>query len=208
MKPQIEQREVLERLEARRQLFVPFGGFDACPIKLLGVRGYFLDSLGEPGQNDRGIYDDAIIICSPTAYATFLANVDPSVTRDKVAVLEPEQVVQYRPGMHRPNSASGHMAWRQDSPVIVRRDNYIRPIGFKSDEWGISLGNGLWTDRGFSDRFWINLHRGGRNTTSSLGCQTIQLSDWTSFYLLLKREQQVHNVPVVHYCLTQDPRMS
>jgi hypothetical protein len=29
-------------------------------LALLAVRGCFRDSMGEPGKNDRGIYDDAV----------------------------------------------------------------------------------------------------------------------------------------------------
>ena len=33
-------------------------------VVLVGVRGYFA-SLGAPGRNDRGIYDDAIFLVTP-----------------------------------------------------------------------------------------------------------------------------------------------
>jgi hypothetical protein len=36
---------------------------------LLGVRGYYLRTMGKPKINDRGMYDDAIILVTPTAYA-------------------------------------------------------------------------------------------------------------------------------------------
>lgn len=205
MKPQIAQHEV-EAIVAQRAKLFENGIVPA--LFVLGIRGYYLDSLGKPGANDRGIYDDALIIRGPTCYATFRANVDPSVARDKVAVLEPEQVVYYRHGMHRAGTPGAHMAWRQDSPVIVRRDVYVKPQGFVDDNWGISLGGGLWTDRGWDEKFWINIHKGGVNGTSSLGCQTIQRSDWPAYYSLLRREQTEHNIPRVAYLLIQDPRMS
>ena len=35
------------------------------PVYLVGVRGYYLDSMGKKGVNDRGMYDDAIFLVSP-----------------------------------------------------------------------------------------------------------------------------------------------
>jgi lysozyme len=152
-------------------------------------RGYYRDSLGKPGVNDRGINDDAIGFISPDVDYRIQANVDPSVYRTGVSSLVTNQVVWYRPGWHGYASIYGHQAFRQDSAVTVRRDG---TEGFKKGtvhkKYGVCLGGGLWTDLGFGERFWTNLHRQSGNTTSSLGCQTVPAVLWKAFHALVMAE--------------------
>jgi lysozyme len=58
-------------------------------VFLIGIRGYYQDSMGKPGINDRGIYDDAICLLAPNLFLTFNANTDPSVYRPGIATLMP-----------------------------------------------------------------------------------------------------------------------
>ena len=53
----------------------------AYPIVVVGIRGYYRNSMGAPGVNDRGIYDDAIFIDTVQATVAFNGNTDPSVYR-------------------------------------------------------------------------------------------------------------------------------
>ena len=73
---------------------------------------------------------------------------------------------RYKPGLHR-----GYEAFRQAGPVNIWRDGT----------------NGQYDDVLQSS---INIHRGGINTTSSLGCQTVPVDQWDDFkktgYKLLK----------------------
>lgn len=121
-------------------------GVDA-KVKLLGVRGYYQDTMGAVGKNDRGIYDDAIFLVTPTGYAAFNANTDPSVTRTGVAVLKPGLWL-YKIGIHGLNKPKPkrYKALVQAAPVTVTRDG-------QGDDTG-------W--------FGINIHRGSETTTSSL----------------------------------------
>lgn len=129
---------------------------------LVGRRGYYRDTMGEKGKNDRNLYDDALWLVGPDVFRAFNANTDPSRRFPGVAVLRPG-VWRYKPGIHglsRPKSQQ-YPALVQASPVTVDRD-----------EKGADTG---W--------FGINIHRGGQYTsTSSLGCQTVHPSQWNEFY--------------------------
>ena len=149
---------------------------------LLGRRGYYRDTMGKPGENDRGIYDDAIMLVTPTAYVTFNANCDPSRYARGMAVLAPG-VWRYKVGIHglsRPK-AEQYEALVQAAPVTVRRDQQGNDTGW----------------------FGINIHRGGRTTTGSLGCQTIHPSQWEAFLALVKAELHRHGIVTIPYVLTE-----
>lgn len=157
----------------------PVAEFTACPVKVLALRGYYLDSMGQPGENDRGIYDDAMFVMTRDGdHTSFNANVDPSRQyRPGLATLEPGQIVWYRPGPHGHNRPQGpYPAFRQASVAVVHRDG-----GTGS---GKALGSGLFQDSP-NRRFWINLHRGGHTTTSSAGCLTIPPNQWDAFRNLI-----------------------
>ena len=169
------------------------------PVLVLAIRGYYLDSMGVPGENDRGIYDDAKAIIAPNHFSTYNANTDPGYFKTGVASLVAPQVIKYKPGWHGYGKKSGHRAFRQASPVIVKRD------GGRGN--GIPLGGGLFTDKG-ADPFWINDHRGYNSTVGSAGCQTTPPDQWEAYSstlrLLMKREGVDH----YHYILTEDSRIA
>jgi hypothetical protein len=150
-------------------------------VALLGVRGYYLDTMGAPGANDRGIYDDAIMLVSPTAFATFNANTDPSIRRPGVAVLMPG-VWFYEKGRHKRLSPLGYPALTQAAPVRVLRDGGTTDVGW----------------------FGINIHRGSRTSTSSLGCQTIWPEQWEAFRALVYGELDRHGLHRLPYCLIDE----
>jgi lysozyme len=153
-------------------------------VALVGIRGYYSDSMGVPGENDRGIYDDAIFLVSPNAYATFNANTDPSVKRQGIAVLKPG-VHRYRKGKHGLSKpGGGYPALRPANPaeaLPVTRDG-------AGDSMGIA----------------INIHKGGHNTTSSLGCQTIHPSQWPAFIGLVYSEMDRTGQKTSPYLLIEE----
>lgn len=141
-------------------------------VVVLGIRGYYAKTMGPTSKNDRGIYDDAIFIISPDTFAAFNANNDPSIKRSNIATLVAPQVVYYKEGIHGISGKNPRQAFRQDSfGIKVTRDDK----------------QGVFTDSSKSP-FWINIHDGGINTTSSEGCQTLPKSQWPAFNELLKME--------------------
>jgi lysozyme len=153
-------------------------------VALVGIRGYYRDSMGEIGENDRGIYDDAIFLVSPNAYATFNANTDPSIRRQGIAVLKPG-VHRYRKGKHGLSKpGGGYPALRPANPaeaLPVTRDG-------EGDSMGIA----------------INIHKGGYRTTSSEGCQTIYPSQWESFISLVYSEMDRVGQKTIPYLLMEE----
>lgn len=148
---------------------------------LVGLRGY-----DEAGENKRGIYDDAFALVTPDQFLVYNANTDPSITRKGIAVLQPG-VYLYAKGLHgihhldlnSPGDQAilkqlqdtkkdvppiagrllPYWALRQYSNVTVHRDGNAADV-FETDSP--------------ANRFWIDIHKGGVNTTSSEGCQTIE----------------------------------
>jgi hypothetical protein len=137
------------------------------PLYLVGIRGYYRDSMGAVGRNDLGIYDDAIFVLSPNVFASFNANTDPSVARPRIATLQPGLWLAHKIGLHKGYQALS----QQKGEVTVSR-----------------AGAGL--DTGY---FGINIHRGGNTTTSSEGCQTIPPKQWDGFInLVVSEAKRVH----------------
>lgn len=150
---------------------------------LLGVRGYYLRSMGAVDRNDRGIYDDAIMLLSPEAYVTFNANCDPSIHRKHIATLEPG-VYQYKLGIHGVNKPKPrqYQALVQAGPVTVARDEEGAQTGY----------------------FGINIHRGSYNSTSSEGCQTVHPSQWEAFIALVRQELKRMDSIRIPYALIEN----
>ena len=177
-KPQAKAAEITK--------LIPKAIADQYPVILIGVRGYYRDSMGVAGKNDRGIYDDAIFVVAPDCFASFNANTDPSVIRQGIATLVPG-VHLYRPGNHgisRPGG--GYPAFRpatKNEELPVTRDGVAVP-------WpGVA----------------INIHRGGNTTTSSEGCQTVPPKQWDAFHALLTKELKAAGQKTFPYILLEGP---
>jgi lysozyme len=164
-RPQIDSAKAAAYLDFASRRY----GIAIPSLCVLGVRGYYLDTVGKPGVNERGVYDDAIVVRSPSVLAAFNGNTDPSAWRKGIATLRPG-AYPYKPGKHGISRAGGgYPAFRpatKGEALPVDRDGIAQP------EPGVA----------------INIHRGGFSGTSSLGCQTIHPSQWDAFHALLTAE--------------------
>lgn len=185
-KPQITRREALEK-------YLPERSIDEC--LLLGVRGYYLNTMGERNKNDRAIYDDAIFIISPSIFLSYNANTDPSryginakINKGMAVLQAGEYLYQIgKHGINRERQTNGRVkaytALVQKSPVNVLRD------GKNSIESGM---------------FAINIHRGGNTTTSSEGCQTILPVQWDEFISIVQGEMKRLKQKDIKYILVEE----
>lgn len=170
-----------QKREATERMLKKAGVADS--VALVGIRGYYLDTMGEKGKNDRGIYDDAIILVSPNVHATFNANTDPSVHRKGIASLIPG-VHRYKKGKHGISKPGGGYP-------ALRPANPKEELPVMRDGEGLSMG------------IAINIHKGGYNTTSSLGCQTIYPPQWEAFINLVYSEMTRCNQATIPYLLVK-----
>lgn len=160
-----------------------FDGGVRDAVALLAVRGYYRDTMGQPGVNDRGLYDDAIFVQSPNGCMAFNANTDPSRHRPGIASLIPGLHL-YRKGRHGISRGPGYPALRPATPdetLPVRRDGSAE----------------------ITRAVAINIHRGGTTTTSSLGCQTIPPTQWAAFLALTYSEMDRHSQRTIPYLLIE-----
>lgn len=176
-RPRLTREEAVQLL-ARFQL-------EHYPVKLLGIRGYYKKTMGNPLVNDRGIYDDAIFIVSPEAYKPYNANTDPSVVRTGIAVLMVGKVYLYKIGQHGVSTPHAYEALRQYGNVTVVRDR------------------GREATDGPDHRFWIDIHKGGYHTTSSIGCQTIYPEQWLEFLQAVKAQLTLYHQEIIPYALLE-----
>lgn len=145
------------------------------PVIVVGIRGYYEDSMGKPDQNDRGIYDDAIFIHSMgVAFRAFNANTDPSIFRSGTGTGQSKGIASLVPGLYFAHKLDMHNGkylalCQRVAPVKVLRDG----------------SKGQYQDEGM---FGINIHCGGVNTTGSEGCQTIPFDQWQEFIDIIRQE--------------------
>lgn len=159
--PQLKEDEIRAILTAN--------GVDQRKMTVVAIRGYYLDSMGKPGRNDRRIWDDAMFVVWPDGIARFQANTDPNGYRKGRGTGRGKGMAMLKPGIHKYGTGKhkGRVAFRQTEKFTVIRD-----------------GNPPYEHCGMHA---INLHDGGYTSTSSLGCQTLSKAGntWLRFRQLV-----------------------
>lgn len=157
-------------LQFRKTAFV----FTEYPVKILGIRGNFLEE-GQSAENDMGIYDDLIVAIIGNQVTGFRASTDPGWYYINHPV-NPKGCAQLQPGLwwYEAGLHHGHQAFVQSDAVGVNR----------LDEKGSVIEREIgW--------FGINIHSGGpeyRVGRYSAGCQVINSPQepwgeaWRAFY--------------------------
>lgn len=181
VRPKIDLEGVLLNIPAdvKEQLYKALAKWDNKCVYVAAFRGYYLDTMGKPGVNDRGIYDDALCVVWPDGFEAFNGNTDPSRHKESVATLIPG-LHFFKQGKHgiTTHKDGGYPAFRPATP------DEILPVWRDGQDWGVKVFKGI----------AINLHKGGYTTTSSEGCQTVHPDQWQEFqekiYALMGKYKQ------------------
>jgi hypothetical protein len=175
-----------QKREATERLLRKAGVTDK--VALVGIRGYYKNTMGKKNANDLGIYDDGIFLVTPQVYATFNANTDPSVLRPAIATLVPG-VHRYRKGRHGISKGAGYPALR---PATLGNKLPVRRWNARTNDY--------YYDTGIA----INIHKGSYNSTSSAGCQTIYPAQWNGFINLVYSEMDRYSQKTIPYLLVEN----
>lgn len=138
------------------------------PFVVIGIRGYYLDTMGKVGENDRGICDDALLLLADDGtFKTFNGNTDPSRIRRGAGEGATKGMAMLKEGCYRVHRCALHRnkyeaLCQRGGPVVVTRD------GITED----------YDDKGM---FGINIHKAGSFATHSEGCQTVYPDQWDEF---------------------------
>ena len=157
--PQLPESKVHEILDAN--------GVNRARVSVLAIRGYYLDSIGKPGVNERRKYDDAHFIVWPDGIARYQGNTDPNGYRIGSGTGNTKGMATLKSGIHLYGTGQhrGRLAFRQCETFTVIRD-----------------GNPPYEHYGWHA---INWHSGGYSSTSSLGCQTNRPNDFAELRKLI-----------------------
>lgn len=168
-RPRLPSEQLLARM-------APFGiDRELYPVIVAGIRAYYRDSMGVVGANDRDLYDDAIFVHTTSAMVSFNANTDASRVRRGWGIGGNKGMAMLKPGCWYAHGFGNHKGY----PALIQRHAEVTVVRDGKD--------GSYEDTGW---FGINIHRGGRSTTGSEGCQTLHPDQWDAFITLVTSEAQ------------------
>lgn len=192
-KPQNPYQTVVKNLNKSLKKF-QHSEWDKNELILFLCVGYYRDSMGVKGVNDRRIFDDAMFVLSNTCFQSFNCNADPNGRR-------PGRGFGRGKGMG--NIANG--VWRDSWRIGTHRGSYPALVqAEKIDIWRDAFdANKEFTVDGIprylekGNRYGgFNMHWAGSTSTSSLGCITFPFSkqsyknQWRQFIELVQNEMK------------------
>ena len=170
-------------------------GLPTDKVVLVGVRGYYKDSMGKPGKNDHDIYDDALFLRSPDRFQSYNFNTDPSRHYGtKLAKLIAGRVYKFYKGDHhigRPNAYKALRPYPEGVQWECTRDGVISLCSY------------------------TNIHEGGpdrpgdlHDFTGSMGCQTVPKGqfrpDPDDFQPLVYSQMTKYGQKTIDYLLVEE----
>lgn len=178
-------RPKLAREDAEKIITAKLGA-NAPKLVLVGIRGYYSNSMGPTPNNDINLYDDAMAVVG-SKYETFNANTDPSFVkrRNKSLAFLKEGVYKFAKGKHK-GRYNALRAFPEGVELPVTREGKDSIATF------------------------INIHKGGTAGTDvvwSEGCQTIPKTQYDEFIDLVYKEMDKAAQKTVTYILISASEM-
>ncbi len=176
------------------------------PVALLGVRGYYRDTMGKHGVQEAGIWDDAMFMVGPGVFKAVNANTDPSKLGWNPGVGKPFAMLvpglwYFRRGAHKGRTPALRQATEDEAPDFDI-PNHGHFTVYRAKNMAEVL-NG--TARRDTNYHAINIHRGGEGTTSSWGCQTIPPAQFDDFMLTVWEASKRAGQGRIPYLLIDGP---
>ena len=146
----------------------------------VGIRGYFLDSVGLANRNDLNVWDDVLAYWSPRDNGAFAGNTDPSFVFDKGKALAKLNlgVYHFAQGHHK-KVEHAFRAYPEGTNLPCTRDGKPSFCSF------------------------IDIHPGGVCTWSG-GCQTLPPPNWVKFQPEVYREMDFYGQKLLPYILIEN----
>lgn len=196
-------RSLIESVAAEH--WTRFGPKDiAMPERYaVGVRAYRRDTMGKPGVNDFGIWDDALFYVSPDMYLAENANTDPSrvgwnANADKPMAVLNAGVWAFRRGPHRGRTP----ALRQMTHDEAKKRGVPGDGRFSVTRTYAVGDKRNYIEAGY---YAINMHPGGYSSTSSEGCQTIPTDRAENFLQKIWDDTAAAKLDYMWYLLVEGP---
>lgn len=167
-------------------------------VCIVGIEAYYLNTIGEANKNDRGVYDDALFVVTPKQFMAVNGNTDPSSYRKGYGIGEFKGMANLVPG--------AYYSWKLD----YHKGQYLALCQRLGEMTVLRDGNPPYLQT--SKWLGINNHKGGINTTASLGCQTVYPPQWKDYIELIEAELRLaygskeYNKVVVPYALIEETK--